>query len=247
MDIKSSFLITSLAGFSTLLGSLFLFINKGNKDKIISNSLSFSAGVMICVSFLDLIPESISLINNIYNNFISIIIFGIFFCIGVLTSMIIDKNMPETNNGNLYKLGLISMIAIIVHNIPEGIATFMANGINTKLAISFAIAIAMHNIPEGISIAIPIYYSTNKKSKAIFFTLISALSEPLGALIAFIFLKNFINDFFIGLLFSFIAGIMMHISFYEMLSEVKKYKYKLQNSIYFIIGVGFMCLNILLF
>ena len=115
------------------------------------------------------------------------------------------------------------------------------------LGISLAIAIAMHNLPEGISIAVPIYYSTNKKSKAFIYTFISAISEPFGALIAFIFLKNFVNDIFMGLLFSFIAGIMIHISFYELLPESKRYKnYKL-TSLFFIIGIIFMCINLFLF
>ena len=86
------------------------------------------------------------------------------------------------------------MIAIILHNLPEGIATFVATSSDVKLGLSLAIAIAMHNIPEGISISVPIYYSTGSKKRAIFYTLVSALSEPLGALLAFIFLKNFIND-----------------------------------------------------
>ena len=109
--------------------------------------------------------------------------------------MAVDKYLPETKeNTKLYRVGIISMLAIILHNIPEGIATFMASSMDKTLGISLAIAIAMHNLPEGISIAVPIYYSTNKKSKAFIYTFISAISEPFGALIAFIFLKNFVND-----------------------------------------------------
>lgn len=230
-----------------MLGTFVIFLNEKNKDKIIISSLAFASGVMVCVSLLDLIPESISMLNSNFNLFLSTILFLIFLCIGVLTSMTIDKYLPETKeNTKLYRVGIISMLAIILHNIPEGIATFMASSMDKTLGISLALAIAMHNLPEGISIAVPIYYSTNKKSKSFIYTFISAISEPFGALIAFIFLKNFINEIFMGLLFSFIAGIMTHISFYELLPESKKYKnYKL-TSIFFIIGIIFMCINLFL-
>ncbi len=123
----------------------------------------------------------------------------------------------------------------------------MASNMDKSLGISLAIAIAMHNIPEGISISVPIYYSTNKKSKSLLYTFISGISEPLGALLAFLFLQNFVNDIFMGLLFSFIAGIMTHISFYELLPTSRKYNENKLSSIFFIIGIVFMFINILLF
>lgn len=249
MNIGYSFLITSLAGFATLLGMIVIFISKKNSNKIIVSSLSFAAGVMICVSFLDLIPESMEMLTNRYKNFISIMFFLIFLCIGVLSSMGIDKYMPENskNSSKLFRVGIISMLAIIMHNIPEGIATFMASNMNAKLGISLALAIAMHNIPEGISISVPIYYSTGSKKKSFLYTFISALSEPLGALLAFLFLQRFITDAFMGMLFAFIAGIMVHISVYELLPEARKYNENKLSSIFFIIGIVFMSVNHLLF
>lgn len=247
MNIGYSFLITFIAGASTLLGMIVLLFNKKNSDKIISVSLSFASGVMITVSLLDLIPEGINLLTSRYKNFVSIMFFLIFLCVGVLTSMIIDKNMPENkSNGKLYRVGIISMLAIILHNIPEGIATFMASSMDMKLGISLALAISMHNIPEGISISVPIYYSTGSVKKSFLYTLISALSEPFGALLAYLFLQNFITDSFMGMLFSFIAGIMIHISFYELLPTSKKYNENKLTSIFFVIGIIFMCINLFL-
>lgn len=115
------------------------------------------------------------------------------------------------------------MVAIILHNIPEGIATFMASSKNITLGLSLSIAIFLHNIPEGISIAIPIYYSTNSKFKACLFTFISALAEPLGALVSYLFLASFINNFIMGLILSLVAGIMLHISFYELIPTALTY------------------------
>lgn len=249
MSIGYSFLITSLAGLSTLVGMLVIFFSKKNSNNIIVGSLSFAAGVMICVSLLDLIPESLSLLTKRYSFLASALFFGIFLSIGVLTSMFIDKKMPDNNisNSKLFRVGIISMFAIILHNIPEGIATFMASSMDAKLGISLALAIAMHNIPEGISISVPIYYSTGSKKKSFLYTFISALSEPFGALIAFLFLKDFITDSFMGMLFAFIAGIMTHISLYEMLPEAKSYNNNKLSGIFFIIGIVFMSINHILF
>lgn len=249
MNIGYSFLITSLAGFATLFGMIIIFLKNKDTKKIIVASLSFAAGVMICVSLIDLAPESLQMLTCRYKNFISVMFFLIFFCVGVLASMSIDKYMPENkeNNSKLFRVGIISMLAIIMHNIPEGIATFMASNMNAKLGVSLAIAIAMHNIPEGISISVPIYYSTKSKDRAFLYTFISALSEPLGALLAFMFLQRFITDFFMGILFAFIAGIMIHISIYELLPEARKYNENKLSSIFFIIGIIFMIINHLVF
>ena len=249
MSVSYSFLITSLAGLSTLLGMLVIFFSKKQSNKIIVSSLSFAAGVMLCVSLLDLVPESVELLTQNYSNLASILFFGIFLSIGVLVSMFIDSKMPDNNkeHSKLFRVGIISMFAIILHNIPEGIATFMASSIDKKLGISLALAIAMHNIPEGISISVPIYYSTKSKKKSFMYTFISALSEPFGALIAFFFLKDLITDSFMGMLFAFIAGIMTHISFYELLPEAKSYNDNKLSSIFFIIGIIFMSVNHLIF
>lgn len=236
------FLLTVLAGFSTLIGTIFIFNKKTNKEKVIVSALSFAAGVMITVSFTDLLPESFFSLSQYLKSFPSFIIIGIFFSIGVLLSMLIDKYLPEPkeNISGLYRVGLISMLAIILHNIPEGIATFMATHADLNLGVTLAIAIALHNIPEGISISIPIYYATGSRKKAFFYTFISALSEPFGALLTFLFLGKFMNNFAMGLLFSVIAGIMMQISIYELLPTTKKYHMKKRMILFFMIGVIFM-------
>ena len=245
-----AFLLTFIAGFSTMLGVLVIYIKSKDHNKIIMASLSFAAGVMITVSITDLMPESILLLGNNLKNSTTIIISILAIVLGIIISLIIDYYLPDkpisnTKDKSLFKVGIISMIAIILHNLPEGIATFVATSSDVKLGISLTLAIAMHNIPEGISISVPIYYSTGSKKKAIFYTLISALSEPLGALLAFIFLKIFINDTILGILFSLIAGIMLQISFCELLPAARKYNNKKYLFIFFTIGVIFMLLKFL--
>lgn len=248
--IKFSFLLTFIAGFSTMIGTILIFIKVKNINKFICGSLSFASGVMICVSITDLIPESLNMLKINFNGFYSILLCLIFIVFGVVVSMLIDYYLPSDSlyeNKQLYHVGLISMLAIILHNIPEGIATFIAGSSNTKLAISLTIAIAMHNIPEGISIAIPIYYSTKNKKKACLYTLISALSEPFGALITYLFLYNFISNTFLGILFAFIAGIMLNIGICELLPTSKKYNYQNITLIFFIVGIIFMLFKFIAF
>ena len=236
------FLLTTFAGMSTMIGTIILFIKTKNKDNIIVSSLSFAAGVMVTLSVIGLIPEGYHLVYQKYNLVVSILVILIFVNVGVIMSSIIAKITPDKGN-KLYKIGIISMIAIILHNIPEGIATFLATNSDKKLGLSLASAIAFHNIPEGISISIPIFYATKSKSKALFYTLISGLSEPFGALLAFLFLKPFITNTVMGMLFGFIAGIMLHISFKELIIEASTYNKKGRLVMFFIIGSLLMIIN----
>lgn len=240
-----AFILTFLAGFSTMIGALFIFIKNKNPKKIILSSLAFASGVMICVSVVDLIPESIALLRDNLTSLNSILLCVLGIILGVIISMLIDYYLPDNkikvkNNKSLFKVGIISMLAIIMHNIPEGVATFAITSNNTTLGLSLAIAIAMHNIPEGISISIPIYYSTKSKLKAIIYTLISALSEPFGALLAYLFLKDIINDTILGILFATIGGIMMQIAFCELIPTAREYNNKKLFYLFFIIGIIFM-------
>lgn len=236
-----AFLLTTIAGLSTMLGTIPIFIKLKQEHKIIAGSLSFAAGVMICVSITDLIPESITMLENHYNGLTTVLLSFLFLMIGMTISSLIDKFLPtSTKDIPLYKVGIISMLAIILHNLPEGIATFISTTKDTALGLSLTIAIALHNIPEGISISIPIYYATKNKQKALLYTLISALSEPLGAILTYLFLLPFINEIILGLLFSFIAGIMIQISITELLPTSITYQNPKTTKTFFIIGILFM-------
>lgn len=240
-SISMAFLLTTMAGLSTMLGTIPIFIKLKNENKIIAGSLAFAAGVMICVSITDLIPESIVMLQNYYSGIITVLLTFLFLMIGIIFSSLIDKILPSTTKDvPLYKVGIISMLAIILHNLPEGIATFISTTKDTSLGISLAIAIALHNIPEGISISVPIYYATKSKKRALLYTFISALSEPIGAILTYLFLLPFVNDIILGLLFAFIAGIMIQISLTELLPTSTSYQTTKTTKLFFIIGVIFM-------
>lgn len=231
--------LSLIAGLSTIIGSIFIFFKK-NKN-VLLNSFAFAAGVMITVSLIDLIPESFSYLSTYYYPFPALLFVLICFVIGILISSFIDYYIPENNP--IYKIGIISLIAIIMHNIPEGMATFIASNTDIKLGITLTIAIALHNIPEGITIALPIFYSTKSRKRALLYTTIAGLSEFFGALITCIFLKDYITYKFMGYLLAIIAGIMIQISFYELLPEVWKAKQK-RGILYFLLGSIIMFFSI---
>ena len=123
----------------------------------------------------------------------------------------------------LMRVGLMSAVAIAIHNFPEGLATFTAALQSPTLGIAITVAIALHNIPEGIAVAVPIYRATGSRRKAFTISLLSGLSEPLGALIAWLILAPFINNLTMGIMFAFVAGIMVYISLDELLPSAREY------------------------
>lgn len=224
-------IVSSIAGISTLVGYLFIYI-KADKNKVISKSLSFASGVMLTLSLVDLIPTSI---NYLKMDNRSLLYTLLFFFIGIILCLIINTKIKD--NDVLYKTGIISMIGIMIHNIPEGIVTYILSTVDMKLGLIFAIAIILHNIPEGISISVPIYYSKKSKKKAFLYTMLSGLSEPLGALLSMIFLYKYISNFLIAILFSLIAGLMSYISIFELMKTSFKYD---KNKIYILYGSFFI-------
>lgn len=221
MNKYNGLIISLIAGASTIIGFFSIYI-KGNKDKTISRTLSFAGGVMIMLSIIDLIPSSILNLSKSNNYSFAILYTIIFFVIGFTSSYFIQNFVHEKEE--LSKTGIISMIGIILHNIPEGIATYMLSSIDLRLGILFSIAIIMHNIPEGVGISIPIYYGTGNKKKAFMYTLISGISEPFGAIISMLFLHKYISEYFMGIIYAVIAGIMIYIGYFELIKTAKKQK-----------------------
>lgn len=127
------------------------------------------------------------------------------------------------HKGRLMRLGLFTAVAIAIHNFPEGMATFIASLKDPSLGISIAVAIAIHNIPEGIAVSVPVFYATGDRKKAFRWSLLSGLSEPLGALVVFFALMPVINDVIFGILFASVAGIMVFISLDEILPTAREY------------------------
>ncbi|HRR28675.1 MAG TPA: zinc transporter ZupT [Victivallales bacterium] len=141
-----------------------------------------------------------------------------------------DISQKEKLNKQLLRMGLFTAVAIIIHNFPEGLATFLAALQNPKVGTAIAVAIALHNIPEGISVSVPIFYATGNRKKAFIYSVLSGLAEPVGAVIAFSLIKFFLpsSDGIIpkelmGITFGVVAGIMVYISLDELLPTSRNY------------------------
>ncbi|MCD4710609.1 MAG: zinc transporter ZupT [Bacteroidales bacterium] len=259
-----AFGLTLFAGLSTGIGSALAFFTKSTNTRFLSVSLGFSAGVMVYVSFVEILQKArLSLIPG-YGEKMAAWYAVLAFFAGILIIALIDRLIPSYENpheikrvedmaGNtnknprLVRMGLFTALAIAIHNFPEGIATFMAGLTDPTLAIPIAVAIAIHNIPEGIAVSVPISYGTGSKKKGFFLSFLSGLAEPVGALIAWVILMPFLNDNLFGFIFAGVAGIMVFISIDELLPTAREYGLA-HHSIYgFLAGMDNMALRLLLF
>jgi len=158
-----------------------------------------------------------------------------------------SEGEPHEFNHAMMRMGMFSALAIGIHNFPEGLATFVAALKDPSLGVPIAVAIAIHNIPEGIAVSVPIYFATGNKKKAFFYSFLSGLAEPVGALVGYMILMPFLSDTVFGIIFAGIAGIMVFISLDELLPAAQKYG-EHHLSIYGLIsGMGVMAISLLLF
>ncbi|WP_246140779.1 zinc transporter ZupT [Bacillus marasmi] len=260
--------LTLLAGLATGIGSVLAFFTSHTNTKFLSLALGFSAGVMIYVSMIEIFFKAkvalVADLGEVPGNWVTVIsFFG-----GMLLIALIDKFIPKQGNphevkkieemnaplnGNnasspdLLKMGTFTALAIGIHNFPEGIATFASAIQDPGLGIAIAFAIAIHNIPEGIAVSVPVYFATKSKKKAFKLSFLSGLSEPIGALLAYLVLMPFLTDTLFGIIFAGVAGIMVFISLDELLPAAKKYD-EAHTSIYGLVGgMAVMALSLLLF
>lgn len=157
------------------------------------------------------------------------------------------EDMDAVRDPKLMRMGMLSALAIAVHNFPEGLATFVSAVSDASIAVPIAVAIALHNIPEGISVSVPIYYATGSRGKAFWLSFLSGISEPVGALVGYLVFRPFFSVTVFGVLLAAVAGIMVFISMDELFPTAKEYG-KGHVAIYgFMSGMAVMALSLLLF
>ncbi len=225
-------LLALCAGLCTGIGGLTVVIARQNVRRLLPFSLGFAAGVMVMVSLADILPESAAFIGrSIRHPFagVSALLAMIF---GMVLAALASNSLPQEAAWlspsakappGIARVGLVTMAAVVAHNVPEGIATYMAGCGERSLGVSVAAAIALHNIPEGISVAIPVYYATGSKRKGLVCALVSGLGEPLGALLALILLRPFLTGLSLGAILGIVSGIMVFVSFDELIPAALRY------------------------
>ncbi|RYZ81568.1 MAG: zinc transporter ZupT, partial [Proteobacteria bacterium] len=218
----------------------------------------------IYISFVELFAQSITDLTQLEGKLLGSVYTNIAFFGGIGLIALIDGIVPSFENPHeipdaqgevpnthhshrMLRMSFMSLIAIAIHNFPEGMATFAASLKNIELGSSIAFAIGIHNIPEGIAIAVPVYMSTKSKSKAVAFATLAGLCEPLGALFAFGLMQHYWNDYILGILFAAVAGIMVFISLDQLLPHAERYGYH-HFSIYGLVaGMAVMAGSLLFF
>lgn len=263
--ILIAFGLTLFAGLATGIGGALAFFTKRTNTKFLSVALGFSAGVMIYVSFAELLfraKESLILyLGEVTGLWAAVLAFFA----GILLVALIDKLIPSFENPHeihkveemrksrsankykrLFRMGLFTALAIALHNFPEGLAAFASALTSIKTGIIIAVAIAIHNIPEGIAVSIPIYYATGSKKKALFYSFLSGASEPVGALIGYFILFSFFNGAVMGILFALVAGIMVFISLDQLLPTAREYGEHHLSMYGLIAGMMVMAVSLLL-
>ena len=244
--------LSTLAGLSTLLGGFTTFFIKRNSLKFLSFGLGLSAGTMLFISLVDLYPEAFTLIKSqLGAKFLWLAI--ILFTFGMLIAALIDYFIPDHIQANMFskqiganelhidstdtkpdehaeihlgrikRAGILTALAVAIHNFPEGLATFFMTAQNVTLGVGIVFAIAIHNIPEGMAISIPVYQATHSKRKSFLYCFMSGMAEPVGGVIGFFVIKALFPNMCIGILFALVAGIMTYISIDTLLPLSKDY------------------------
>jgi ZIP family zinc transporter len=167
--------------------------------------------------------------------------------LGDLSNLARNELEDAANRKLVARVGLLAALAITAHNLPEGLATFFATLDNPTVGLALAVAIAVHNVPEGVSIAVPVYYATGSRGKAVLATLVSGLAEPLGAIIGYVLLAGVLTPFVFGAVFAVIAGAMVFLALDELLPAARTYS-KGHETVYgMLVGMAVIALSLVLF
>jgi ZIP family zinc transporter len=266
-----AFGLTLFAGLSTGIGSVLALLVKRTNKRFLAVSMGFSAGVMVYVSFVEILviaKDSLTgqwgIVGGSWGTL------GAFFG-GIAIAAVIDKLVPEAENpheahtieemsmtaeehaikhhdmSKLHRTGIFTALALAIHNFPEGMATFASALLDPTLGMAIAVAIAIHNIPEGISVSVPIFYATGNRKKAFVYSFLSGLAEPLGALAGYLILMPFLSPAIFGSLFAAVAGIMVFVSFDELLPLAEEYGEHHLCIYGLVTGMAVMGISLLLF
>ena len=233
-----AFILVTIAGACTGIGASLVFckcVTKSNK-RILASALGFSAGVMLYVTFVEIFQKSLEGFVEAGLLGASYAVATLTFFSGLLLMFFLEKLVERLHNkeDKLSKMGFMTALAIAIHNFPEGIATFVATLRDPSFGIVMAFAIGIHNIPEGMCVSIPLFYASDKRCKPFLWALLSGISEPIGALIAYFIIDETPITF--GIVFGLVAGMMTYICLHELIPTAHRYDPKDEITTVSIIG-----------
>ena len=255
--VLTAFLVCIAAALSTILGGLLVFRLDASNPRVLAFGLAFAAGAMVYVSLVEILAKAQTSFAEALGPAAAYRMATIWFFVGIILVAALDRLLPKHDDGAITKdmstskssvarVGLLAALAITAHNLPEGMATFFATLNDPAVGAALAVAIAIHNIPEGISIAIPIYFATQSKSKAVYGAALSALVEPLGALIGYLVLAPYLSPSLYGAVFGVIAGAMVFLSLHELMPAAKRYSSGYETAYGLVAGMALLALSLVL-
>lgn len=243
--------LTTFAGIATVLGGLLathrLLLNRG----VLAAGLGFAAGAMLYVSFTDILAKSLDAFGDLYDATGAYGMMAVAFFTGLGVMVVINRVIPKDINLNdqegviiaqsrvrrrLMRSGLLIGIALCLHNFPEGFLVFMSAYDDPQTGLAVAVALAIHNVPEGIAIGAPLYAATKNRLKTIGLTALTGIAEPVGAIIGFLLLRDFLSGATLGWVFGVVAGMMVFICVDELLPAAKRFETDQKQTTYGFIG-----------
>ena len=247
--VLKALIITAIAGLATTIGSLIGLAVKKETPAFMCSVLGFTAGIMLGISFFELLPSSLESVGFLKA--------GIAFVTGFIFIFLIDFLIPheyigqkerisDKTDARLLRTGIFVALGIGIHNLPEGMATFYSFLSDERIGIAIAVAVAIHNIPEGIAVSAPIYKATKSRPKAFLYSFLSGVAEPVGAILTAAFLLPFLNPVVLGYILAGIAGIMTFISIDELIPISTSYGYTHLPIVSFLAGIIVMIASLVL-
>jgi ZIP family zinc transporter len=256
-QVLMAFGVTLAAGLATVLGAAFVARAEHANPRLLPMALAFAGGAMVYVSLVEILPKGAASAAEATDERTGYMIATLAFFAGVGLLVLLDKLVPnphpdthadsEAERRQLARLSLLTAAAITAHNLPEGLATFFATLESPGVGAPLAIAIALHNIPEGISIAVPVFYATGSRGKAVMAALLSGLAEPLGALVGYLILGPFLSPLVFGIVFAVIAGAMVFLALDELLPSAQRHAKGHDTAYAMVGGMGMLATSLVLF
>ena len=244
-------LLTAIAGCSTGLGSL-LGISIRPGPRFMGASLGFAAGIMILISFVELLANAVASVGFLAAH---LAFFG-----GMLFMYLVDILVPHMymaehgrhdapgpaapHQGRVHRAGTLLALGIGIHNFPEGMATFAGALQDVHLGLAMAVAIAVHNVPEGLAVAAPIYAATGNRRRAFFYSLLSGIAEPIGALVGGLILLPFLSQAVLAYVLAAVGGLMVFISLDELVPASREYGFEHSTIVATMLGMAVMAVSL---
>ncbi|MDO5628634.1 MAG: zinc transporter ZupT [Mobilicoccus sp.] len=257
-EVALAFLLALLAGLATAVGGALAVTKRRFSPGFMAGSLGLSAGVMLYVSFMEMLPIAIDTLTDLHGEQGEWWALAWFFA-GIILIAVIDRLVPPSihprdisdtdrivtrDRAKMLRTGLFTAGALALHNFPEGFAVFLAATQEPAIAIPVVVAVAIHNVPEGIAVAVPVTYATGSRAKGFAYALLAGLAEPLGALAGYLVLRAFLGPEAMAFAFAAVAGIMVFVALDELLPAAHRFD-RHHVAIYGLLGgMGIMAVSL---